>query len=323
MNMKESEQNSINDSYIDDEIDLTEVFNVIWEAKKLIIFITSIVAVCSVVYSLMLTNHYLSASVSVARESQDSGSLSQYAGLASLAGIGLPNSGGDEVVEVMEIVKSREFVKHLIAFDNVLPSLMAAKSYDRDSQKLYFDPKVYDTKTKTWIREPTNNKGNKPSYLEAHKKYRSILSISQDEMTGLVLIKIEHISPLFAKEFLELIIKEANTLKREKDIGTSNKALSYLKEELSKTPLVEIKESINQLIKAQLETQMMAKINEEYSLVMIEPPFIPEEKSKPNRSVIVVLATMLGGLLSIIIVLFRHYLLDKQTVSKLTSNESQ
>ena len=312
MNMKESEENLISDPYASDEIDLGEIFGVLWESKKLIILITSVVAICSIVYSLTLPNYYSSESVLIARDSQNSSTLSQYSGLASLAGVDLPSSGDTAVFEVMEIIKSREFVKHLITFENVLPSIMAAKSYDAASQELYFDPKIYNVKTKTWIREPSKNKGSKPSYIEAHKEYHSLLSISQDAKTGLVSIMVEHISPIFAKDFLTLIIKEANTWNRDIDIGTSNKALVYLKTELSQTSLVEIKKSIYQLIEAQLETQMAANIHEEYSLITIEPPFIPEEKFKPSRTYIVIISTMLGGILGVMIVLVRHYLLGKR-----------
>ena len=76
---------------------------------------------------------------------------------------------------------------------------------------------------------------------------------------------------------------------------------------MSKTSLVDIRESIHKLIEVQLETQMLAKINEDYILVEIDPPFIPEKKSKPSRAPIVFFATMLGGLLSVIIVLARHF----------------
>jgi uncharacterized protein involved in exopolysaccharide biosynthesis len=316
--MIESDQKNFNDPHLyDDEIDLRELFNVIWEGKKLIILITSVVAICSIVYSLTLPNYYSSGSILITRDSQNSGALSQYSGLASLAGVNLPSSGDTSVFEVMEIIKSREFVKHLVTFENVLPSIMAAKSYDAASQELYFDPEIYDAKTKAWTREPSKNKGTKPSYLEAHKAYlNNMLSISQDKKTGLVSIKIEHISPIFAKDFLALVIKEANVLNQEIDIDSSSKALNYLKKELSKTSLVEIKKSINQLIEAQLETQMMANIHDEYSLISLEPPFIPEEKSRPGRTIIVILATMLGGMLSVIIVLFRHYSLGKGTINK-------
>ena len=162
--MREAEQMNANDPYLDDEIDLRELLQVVWEGKKLIILITSIVAISAVVFSLMLTNFYRSESVLVARQSQDSGALSQFSGLASLAGVGLPSSGGDGVIGVMELIKSREFVKHLMTFENVLPSMMAAKSYDAASQELYFDPKIYDEKTKTWTREPSKNKGSNLRY---------------------------------------------------------------------------------------------------------------------------------------------------------------
>ena len=318
--MTELDQKNFNESHLyDDEIDLRELFNVIWEGKKLIILITSVVAICSIVYSLMLPNYYSSESVLIARDSQNSGSLSQYSGLASLAGVSLPSSGATPVSEVMEIIRSREFVKHLITFENVLPSIMAAKSYDAASQELYFDPEIYDAKNKKWIRETIKNKGTKPSYLQAHKAYLAMLSISQDKKTGLISIKIEHISPIFAKDFLALVIKEANALNREIDIDSSSKALSYLKIELSQTSLVEIKKSINQLIEAQLETRMMASIYDEYSLISLEPPFIPEEKSRPGRSFMVILGTMLGGIFSVIIVLIRHYSLGKGTINKQTT----
>ena len=156
-------------------------------------------------------------------------------------------------------------------------------------------------------RKSSTNSSIIPSYLEAHEAYIEMLSITQDKQTGFISINIEHISPLFAKEFLELIIRESNELLRKKDMEESTQGLEYLTSELSKTPFVEIKESINALIEVQLETQMLAQIHQDYILIEIEPPFIPEKKSKPSRALICVLGTMLGGILSVLIVLIRHY----------------
>ena len=190
------------------------------------------------------------------------------------------------------------FCTHL---ESILPSIMAAKSYNNRTQELLFNQKLYESETKTW-------KNNEiPSYLKAHSAYLNILSIAQDKKTGFIYINIEHISPVFAKDFLELIIREANELLRKKDMDESKQGLEYLTSELSKTPFVEIKESINALIEVQLETQMLAQINQDYIFVEIEPPFIPEQKSKPTRSYICVVGTILGGILSVLIVLIRHY----------------
>ena len=156
----------------------------------------------------------------------------------------------------------------------------------------------------------------KPSYLEAYDVYMgSLISVSLDR-AGFISINIVHISPIFAKEFLELIIREANALIRNKDLEESSQALMYLKSELSKTSLVEIRESINTLIEAQLEIQMMANLNEDYILVEMEPPFIPEKNIKTNRSLIVILSTIFGGILGMMIVLVRHYLLGKDSKLK-------
>ena len=296
-----------NEPYFDDEIDLRELFNVLWTAKKLIIQITAIFAIGSVVYSLSLNNHYKSESLFLARSASENQGLSQYSSLAAMAGISLPSSREDKAAQMIELIKSRKFVKHLMTFENILPSILAAKSYNNSTQELLFNQKLYESETKTWKNKPKNNRTMIPSYLEAHKAYIGMLSIAQDKKTGFISINIEHISPVFAKDFLELIIRESNELIRKKDMEESKQGLEYLTSELSKTPFVEIKESINALIEVQLETQMMAQINQDYILTEIEPPFIPEQKSKPSRSFICVAGTILGGILGVLIVLIRHY----------------
>jgi len=305
--MRETENMQENEPYFDDEIDLRELFNVLWTAKKLIIQITAIFAIGSIAYSLSLTNYYKSESLLIARSASETQGLSQFSGLAAMAGVSLPSSGEDKAAQMIELIKSRQFVKHLMTFENILPSMMAAKTYNSASQELLFNQKLYDTETKTWKGKPKKNGLIIPSYLEAHEVYIGMLSISQDKITGFISINIEHISPLFAKEFLELIIRESNELLRKKDMEESKQGLGYLTSELSKTPFVEIKESINALIEAQLETQMLAQIHQDYILIEIEPPFIPEKKSKPSRSLICIVGTMLGGMLSVLIVLIRHY----------------
>ncbi len=309
--MNNTQENKYTDPDImDSEIDLTELFNVIWVGKSLIIILTSLITLSTVIYSLSIPNFYTSESILASSDSKELKNFSQYSGLASLAGISLPGSSNNSVIEVMEIIKSREFVKHLLTFDRILPSLMAPDYYDLEKHVLVFNRDIYDSEADIWAED--NNMSLKPSYLEAHRIYTDdIMSISQDNKTGLVTISVQHISPSFASEFLKLIITEANNLKRQKDILIAEKALDFLKLELAQTSLVEIQKSINQLIKAQLETEMMANVNEDYSLVTIEPPFTPDQKSGPNRSLMVLLALFIGFFVSLIVVISKHYLFRK------------
>ena len=107
---------------------------------------------------------------------------------------------------------------------------------------------------------------------------------------------------------LELIINEANELLRNKDLQESSGAIAFLNTEIPKASLITMKDAINKLLQSQLQKKMLAKVNKEYILKVIEPPFIPEEKSRPMRSRICILGTFLGGMLAIMWVLLRYFI---------------
>ena len=173
--------------------------------------------------------------------------------------------------------------------------------------------KRYTTKLK--INGPEYQKKNQkiiPSYLEAYDIYSEIVKIEKDKLTNLIDISVEHISPVFAMEFLDLIITEANELLRKKDLEESSEAINFLVSEIPKSSLVTMKDAINQLVLVKLETQMMAKISTEYILKEIEPPFVPEQKSWPKRSQIVISVTLVIGLFSCLLVLIYNYLIVRK-----------
>lgn len=289
---------------MNDEIDIFEIISILWKKRVFIILVALASATISSIASLMMTNYYTSESILISADSNASSNLSEFSGLASLAGIGLPNAGGDPIEEMIAVIKSRKFIRHLITFEGVTQKIMAPKSYDPLTKTLQYDESIYSSESNEWNTE----RGIKPNYLEVHEKYLSqLLSISQNTQNGHLNIKIEHISPIFAKELLELIIREANFVKRQRDLDISIKAVKFLEQELKNTQISSIKESINDLLKIQLESQMMSKINEEYSLVIIEPPFVPDKRSKPARSLIVILSSFFSVMTSLVYVLITHY----------------
>jgi LPS O-antigen subunit length determinant protein (WzzB/FepE family) len=305
------EQDQTNQNYPvkNDSIDLKELINLLWGGKKPIMLITFVCAFCSIFYALSLTNYYKSEAVlTLASGSSEMSTLSAFSGIASMAGIRMPSTGGGDKGEIIvNTILSRAFLKHLLTFEDILPSIIAPKSYDSQSKKLVFDPNIYDVSNKTWMSKDDKGQQIKPSYLEAYDVYMKQMAMNYNDRIGIISISIEHISPIFAKDFLDLIIREADTLIRQKDLQQSSDALDYLVSEISKTSLIEMKSSMNQLIQSQLETQMMAKIGTDYAVRIIEPPFIPEKKFKPSRFFIFLFGTMLGLVLGILWILINHY----------------
>jgi LPS O-antigen subunit length determinant protein (WzzB/FepE family) len=48
-------------------------------------------------------------------------------------------------------------------------------------------------------------------------------------------------------------------------------------------------------------------VRDEYVFKTIDPAIVPEQKFKPKRALICVLGVLLGGMLSVMIVLIRHF----------------
>jgi hypothetical protein len=229
---------------------------------------------------------------------------SQYGGIASLAGIRLPSSGSNKVFLVIERVKSRQFVSHLLSFQDVLPSLLAVDYYDEPSGNIFYDKAIYDPSNNSWPE-------GRPSDLEAHQAFRNILQVDIDLETGFLNIAIDHQSPVFSKNLLDLIISEVNSLSRDQDLADANNSLEYLKIELNKTNLLDIKELINSLIAARLETKMLANVQDDYLIKIIDAPFVPEERLSPNRAFICIFITFIGFIISLIFILIQNFLLNK------------
>ena len=297
--------------YPDDEIDLKELFTVLWSGKWLISAVTGLAAAISVVVALSLPNIYTASALLAPAESSGgglSGLMKQYGGLASLAGVSLP--GGEEGSRAqlgMQLMKSRAFIGDFVERRDILPELMAVESWDAGSGEIIFDPEAYDSASKTWVRDVEPPKVAKPSAQQAHKAFSSVLSISQNNQTGYLTLTIDHQSPVVAAQWVNWLVEDVNAAVKAQDVAEAEKSIEYLKQQVAKTSLADLQAMFFELIQSQTETLMLAEVRRDYVFKTIDPAVVPELKSKPNRALICVLGTLLGGMLGVVIVLIRHY----------------
>ena len=281
-------------------VDLKELFAILWQGRKLIIFVTSVVSLCTVFITLSMQDHYRSSAVmSLMTPDKTTAIAGGVGGLVSIAGLNIASEMTKGAM-IVNTINSREFLKHLLTFDDVLPSLMAAKSYDSETKKLIFDPDIYDATNKEWLE-------GQPHYLEAYRVYRMIVTVDFQDMRNIIYLDAEHISPVFAKEFLNLIIREADNDIRKTDVKRSNEALAYLTSELSRTALTEIRTSITMLMRKELEQKMRGGIDSNFVMNVIDPPYIPIHKSKPVRTFICLIGALFGLVIGIMWVMLRHF----------------
>ena len=291
------------------EINFSEIFRVLWQKKIQIVINCAITGLILVFYSLSLTNIYKSdAKLYLTPTSPNivsNGNSFGDSGLSSLAALAGADIDGDISKDkiAIETIKSREFLRLLIATEDFLPHLMAQGSFIKSSGEFKFDSEIYDAQNENWLEE--DGKSLKPSFYEIYKKYSDSLDVEKNIESGFIEISFNHISPFVARDMLSVIIKEVNDLLREKDIIQSRNSIKYLTN--IDTPVQDVKRSIGILIQQSLQTQMFANIQENYVLDILDPPHAPELKSSPARALICIVGTMFIFFISSLYFLARHF----------------
>jgi len=305
-----------NTEAFDDEIDLKELFLVLWNGKLVITLITGFAAIGAVLYALSLPNIYESKALLAPKGESGAGGLAglarQYGGLASLAGINIGGGGGESSKSMMAQQKIQSldfFTRHL--YEEIVLDLMAVDHWDAASGALVYNSDVFDTKSQTWLREASFPRQAKPSAQEAHKAFLGVLSLSEDKKTSLVTIAIKHQSPMVARAWVALIIEAVTEELRGSEVEEARGSIAFLEQQRTQTSLVSLDEVFAQLIEEQTKTIMLANVSKDYVFNVIDPAVVPELKSEPKRALICILVTFLGGMFGVLLVLVRHYAFGK------------
>tara|TARA_B100000676_G_C18046725_1_gene828503 strand:+ start:226 stop:1143 length:918 start_codon:yes stop_codon:yes gene_type:complete len=294
----------------EDEFSLRDYIFSIWESRNLILYSALFFFSLFGLYSFLLKDVYTSSSVLYIVEDQDAGGmgslLNQYSGLASSAGVSLPTSSTSKTDIFLATIESKEFFTHLLSFEGVKENLFAAKKYDMENKKVIYDTNYFNPEDGTWITE-------EPDPLDSYYQFKEdgVMSVYYDDFDNMISISVTHISPDFAYYFCNLIIQEVNNLIRVRHLNESNSALEYLNKQYTLSPQKNIRESINQLVEAQMKIQMLANVRKDYMIRPLDKPFRPNEKSGPFRIKIIALGFLLGLFFGIFGVLLKLYLFPK------------
>ena len=298
----------LNNNY-DDEIDLRELFHVLWDKIFYIGAITSIFSLISIIFALMLPNIYQSQATVMPTESKTGmgGMLGQYSGMASLAGISLPSESGSKAQEAIARIQSFEFFSNSFLPHIKLENLMAVKKWNQASNTLTYDASAFNSESGQWVRKVKPPTSTIPSSQEAYKKYKEIMSVSEDKKKSFVTLSVEHESPVIAQQWVEIMMDQIDQVMRDQDRQTALQSIAYLNSLAPTVNYEEIKQAFSSLQQEQMKRLMMVEANKNYIFNVLDSPIVPEVKFEPKRSLIVILSTMLGMILSVLGVLVFYY----------------
>lgn len=284
----------------DDEIDLREIFSVIWQGKWWIIACAFIFGLAGGIYAFLQPDIYESSALIAPADNNQSGAMagiaSQFGGLASLAGINL-NSGGNKTTLALQVLQSRKFIGDFIERHHLLAELMATKGWDKKTEQLKYDTSLYNPRTKQWLSD--EDKSLKPTRLGATQYFlKKVLAVDTDTKTNMTRVSVNYYSPIIAQQWVTWLVADLNEEMRQQDMIDAQNNIHYLNAQLANTSLADNRTMLYKLIEQQTKTLMLTKVRKEYAFETVDPSFVPENKDKPNRMLILLVSIITSILLS-------------------------
>jgi hypothetical protein len=284
-------------------IDLKELFGFLWSLRIKLIGLLASVLVCTTVYLLALPDKFKSEMLLMPLNSEQSNSMmqnlaSQFGGLASIAGIDLANSNGEEQIMARATMQSRGFLLGVLLKYDFVPQIVAAEHMEDGA--LLYDANLYDAATGVWNSDEFDGFEVPPDDL-VYEHLMEQFSITEMPDAGTVVVSFEHVSPSFSQIFLSTIFEEINHKMRSRALEQSTKRLDYLVDQLKQAPLASVESALAQLVEAEINKKVLIDTDENYSFEMIDPPFIPSEKSSPLRALILIMVALGVVLLELIV----------------------
>ncbi len=297
----------------EDEIDLRELFATIWSNKYKIIIFTFLVTSLSIIYALSIPNSYKSTVVLAPQEQSKSMSLGGLSALAGMAGINLGGGHMDAFNSLKTIIDDYGFEK-MMMYKYDLNKKLSNKYMDKSLVFAFGYRGIYN-----FFHSSKKAKKNK-EVIEYNtiKKLRKTVSISDDKKSGAITLSVMLPDRFLAKKILQDYLKESTNYLRKIDMRDLNKKVKYYKNELANTSDIELKTQISQLISALVQKRVLSNASEYYIVKEITKPEVAniKNKTKPKRSLIVIVAFITSIILAIFGVFFMEFLKNTKEEDK-------
>lgn len=259
-----------------DEVDLVALWRVLWRYRWLVISCGVLFALVAVYFALTATEIYRAeVVVTDAREVGGSGSDSLRGTLGGLAGLAGMAMGPDAAAsrEAHAVLKSRRLAEEFIERQSIAKVI---EQRDQGARNLWF----------------------------AVRRFRKdIVSVREDNRSGVTTIAIEWKDPAVAAEWANAFVALANELTRTRALDSATKNIAYLEQQIAKTNIVELQRVMYNLVESETKTLMLANARHEYAFTVVDPAVTPETRVRPQRTLLVLGGGLLGAVIGVLIAL--------------------
>ncbi len=296
----------------EDTISFTDIMLTLARHLKVIIITPTILCTLTIIHVLFFAKPvYTSTSKIMA--SSSGGSMSQAAGLAAQFGLALSTAQSEPNWVYEEIIKSRSLARGMLKrrFDTVKYGLQKPLL-----QILTYGNKELDI-------------GLDTLEIYAVDTFLGMINVTEDRRTGIHTLIINASEPKLSMKLNQALIEELDTHQREYNKTKTSETRQFIEERIINTekelkateealkdfrarnrriensPALQLEQQrltrevsvltgVFTTLKQQLETTKIEEVKESNYVVVLDPPEVPLERSKPKRKQMVILAGFLG-----------------------------
>ena len=304
----------------DDEIDLLELWDILWSGKWFVVAFTLACTLVAVYMTLfVMPVIYKSDAVILPNKSESGASrLSGLVGSLPIP-ISLPGGGGG-VSKVDSFLNSRTLQTRLIEKYDLLPRYYPEAWADDEAEK------------------PTLVKALQSGLI------KDILKVNNDDETGLITISWSDQSPEFAAQMVERVIAELRFFLEneyetdaarerrfvESQLAQTTQSLEYWENQVPSGEMTLAKiqrerlaaQTVYTELRKQLELAKITEAKEVISFKILDPPLIPEQRSSPARSKICLLTIIASGMFSVFLVFGYRFVVNVKKNRKISEKSA-
>lgn len=213
-----------------------------------------------------------------------SGLMSEFGGLASLAGISL---GSVDEQESIAWLNSRALFTLFVNQQNLMPILFEDQ-WDAAAGRWRAGLKRVPTMDDAWAMFD-----------------KRIRRVNNDPKTRLITLEITWKDRQRAALWANELVRLANEEMRQRALRESSASIESLDEQLSRADAVELRASIARLLQTQLNRSAMAKSRADYALKVLDPAVVSDARRyvSPRRFLLLIISLPLGLFVGLCVVL--------------------
>lgn len=282
----------------DDEIDLRELFTKLWHGRWVIVLLCCVALVLASFYLHVAARKYtVSMTFKPVIEEGAGPNLAGLGGLASLAGVSLPQSGSGDFATFRTLLRSEEVAERVIAATELLPAIFK-NEWDAQQAQFRKPPRGLLGRSLSGLKSILTG-DEKRDYIAPNPQRLSIfmdrtLGLSVNNETGFLTVSAESEDPETLVALIVAATEATDQLMKERYIVNAEQTLQFYQSKILTSRSREHREALAKLISAEDQKLMLTSEGRHFVAEPLTRATTSMDPTSPKSVLVLALALVLG-----------------------------